>query len=344
MFTLSRLAAAVVLTGAAALLALAAPDPSANEDTIKDRAGFIPQRQYQPLPGKVVGVLVADVRKVMGNEGRSGPADAFGFSSGGGSYRWVYVPVADKPLIPSLTLPVGPTGEQKKRFDKLSLANAETVKQWGVPGGNVLVEVEVNGGLGAPPGDGFAATNMKVVEGTRDYPLRVADVLEQLRTRYQAHLKEQQPAIDRALADAQVKALKDRKPTGPRETDEIMHVSWLPQTQTLRVHFRTKITDGAFQTGQGVERDQFPLPPIKGGPGAGPAARPLPVIEGARFGTMYGIEFGAAYEVTPAGKVERTRLLPIEAFQKEIPPPPVIRRPIAPIPLPPGKLPVEKKP
>src|SRR5262249_24392021 len=117
---------------------------------------------------------------------------------------------------------------------------------------------------------------------------------------------------------------------------EIVHVSWLPETQTLRVHFRTKISDGAFQTGQGIERDQFPLPPIKRGPADSPA-RPQPVIEGIRFGTMYGIEFGVAYEVTPAGKVERTRLLPIEALQKELPPPPAIRRPIDPLPLPPRK-------
>lgn len=333
--------ASLLVVAAASLLALSAPDPTANEDVVKDRADFVPQRKYQPLEGKVVGVLVGNVVKVMGNEGRSGPADAFGLSSGGGSYRWVYVPVKDQPLINSLKVRVGPKGVESRVYPKLSLANPQTVKQWNVPGGNVLVEVEVNDGLGAPPEEGFVATNMKVIEGTKEYPLKVAEVLDQLRERYQNHLKEQQTAIDRALGEAQAKAIKDnRKPTGPRETDEIMHVSWMPETQQLRVHFRTKIIDGAYQFGGGVERVPPALPPIK--QGEAPVERPVPVVEGVRFGTQFGVEFGVAYEVGKAGKIERTRTLPIEGFSKELPPPPAIRRPIDPIPLPPRPLPVEK--
>lgn len=334
--------ASLFLVAAGSLLALAAPDPTANEDIVKDRAGFVPHRKYQPLEGKVVGVLVGNVVKVMGNEGRSGPPDAFGLSSGGGSYRWVYVPAPDQPLITNLKVHVGPKGEETKVYPKLSMANVQTVKQWNVPGGNVLVEVEVNNGLGAPPDGSFVATNMKVIEGTKEYPLKVAEVLDQLRERYQTHVKEQQTAIDRALGEAQAKAIKDnRKATGPRETDEIMHVSWMPETQQLRVHFRTKITDGAYQNGSGVQRDPPPLPPIKRG-GAAPIERPVPVVEGVRFGTQFGVEFGMAYEVGRTGKIERTRTLPIEIFSKELPPPPAIRRPIDPIPLPPRQLPVEK--
>src|SRR5262245_39215382 len=83
----------VVLLSGVAAMAVAAPGPSGPaEEPFKDRANYIPQRKYQSMPGKVVGVLVPDVVKVMGQEGRSGPPDAVAFSSGGGSYRWAYVP------------------------------------------------------------------------------------------------------------------------------------------------------------------------------------------------------------------------------------------------------------
>src|SRR5271165_2735631 len=97
MTTSARLAGCVLL--AIAAVAVAAPAPTDTEETIKKRDGFIPYRKYQSVPGKIVGVLVSDVRAMMGQEGRGGPADAFGFSSGGGSYRWMYTPVKEKPLI-----------------------------------------------------------------------------------------------------------------------------------------------------------------------------------------------------------------------------------------------------
>src|SRR5262249_54228573 len=147
MFTRLYRAGAPLLAGAVlAALVAAAPAPTDTVEKLKDRDGFIPQRKHQPLPGKVVGVLVADVRAVMAHDGRSGPPDAFGLSAGGNSYRWVYVPVKDNPLITNFRVKAGEKGDQVKVYPSLSLANAQTVQQWGVKGGNVLVEVEVNDG------------------------------------------------------------------------------------------------------------------------------------------------------------------------------------------------------
>jgi len=39
----------------------------------------------------MVGVLVSDVVAMVGRRARR-PPDAMGFSAGGGSYRWIYVP------------------------------------------------------------------------------------------------------------------------------------------------------------------------------------------------------------------------------------------------------------
>jgi hypothetical protein len=325
-----RWARLVVLAGA--VCAVAAPAPSDKVETVKKRDGFIPYRKYESMTGKVVGVLVSDVRAMMGQEGRGGPADAFGLSSGGGSYRWIYTPVKEKALITNFQIKAGPKGDTIQTYPSLSLANPETVKQWGVPGGNVLVEVEVNGGAGAPADEGFVATSMKVLDGSKDYPLKVGRVLAELIKRYQAWRKEHQKELDGAMTDSQTKALKkDEKATGPRETQELTYVSWMPKEERLIMRFRTTITDGAYKyTEGGIRPRPFPLPP--------PPAKDKPVLQAAakfpppppprpvkvRYGTSFGIEFGMAYEVSKKGSVERTLKLPAQAFKKELPPPPNI--------------------
>jgi hypothetical protein len=70
------------------------------------------------------------------------------------------------------------------------------------------------------------------------------------------------------------KALGDGKPTGPKETAEVMLVTWAAETERLRVTFRTTVTDGAYQFGNGAEvRDPPALPalPPPGGGGYGKA-------------------------------------------------------------------------
>jgi hypothetical protein len=53
-------------------------------------------------------------------------------------------------------------------------------------------------------------------------------------------------------------------------------------------------------------------------PGVRPGAFTNRAPLGLREGIQFGIEFGVAYEVSKAGKVERTLSLPIEPFQREV--------------------------
>jgi hypothetical protein len=288
---------------------------AAADETTSDQAGFLPARKFQSLPGTVVGVLASDTRAVTARERQQGPADALGFSTGGGSYYWIYVPVKDKPQIGGLNISVGEKGQQKKRFDRLSLASLKTVKPWGVTEPYTLVEVEVNGGLGSPAGETFVGTQMRVLDGTKDYPLRIAEVLNRLRPGYQDWLRKQQGQIDAAMGMAQQKALGGRKPTGPRETAELLYVTWLPETAQLRVQFQTRVRDGVYRY-----RDE-PVPAVAA---KGP---PLPRKDPVRFGTTFGVELGVVYEVSKAGTVLRGQALPIQSFQEEIPPPPPRRPP-----------------
>jgi hypothetical protein len=304
---------------------IAAPAPSETEEVFKDRAAFIPQRKYQPLKETTIGILVSDVQKIMAFDGRGGPPDAMGFSRDAQSYRWIYVPVTEKPLITGLTVRVGEKGEEMNRYPSLSMANAQTVKQWEITVLYALVEVEVNDKLGAPAEEGFVATKMTMLDGTKEYPIKIAEAIADVKKRYKTYLTDQEGKLEKEMAKSQKDALKDEKATGPRETAELMYVTWLPESKSLSVRFRTTITDGAYKTSGGANIDPPPLPPGKGGEffKAKPPPRPI----GVRYGTQFGIEFGVAYEVSKSGNVEKVQSLPIEAFKKELPPPPGVDRP-----------------
>ena len=329
---MKRLAFCLLTLTATAAALVAAPAPTETTETVKDRNTFLPHNKYNPLPGKTIGVLVSDVVAVMGLEGRSGAPDNYGFSAAGASYRWVYVPVKEQPTITNFTVRAGEKGDKSATYPSLGMANPKTVKQWDIDVPYSLVEVEVNGGLGAPPDQGFVATKMRRLDDTADYPLKVPAVVADLRKRYATYVKEHQKDADDSLAEVQKTALKDKKLTGPRQTKEILYVTWLPEGEHLRVCFRTTITDGAFTTIQGpggpggIDRDFFPLPPNPG-PGKGapqaavalpppppPPPRPIPMT----VGTQIGVEFGVAYEVNKAGKVDKVSVLPNRTFSSEV--------------------------
>lgn len=318
-----RWAILVLLVG---LTALAAPAPIAEpDDVVKDRKGFLPWRKHGALKGKVTGVLISNVAPFMGHEGRSGPPDAMGFSTDGESYRWVYVPVTEKALITNLQVEVSDRPGKTKLYPMLSMANATEVKRWGITSPYSLVEVEVNDGEGSPGVEGFVATKMTRLDGTKKYPLDVTKVLEEVRKRYAADLKGKQKAIDAALEKEQKKVAKDRKATGPRETSEVMYLTWLPAKEVLRVAFRTRISDGAysFLPGGGA-RPPLP-PPLPPRGGARPMAfrpPPPPPMFQVKVGVTWSVELGVAYEIDAKGKVVRVQVLPIEASSQELPPPP----------------------
>jgi hypothetical protein len=335
-----------LLAGAfAALAALPAglADPPA-EDLFKDRASFIPQRKHEPLKGTAVGILLYDGQPVLSTEGRSGPADQLCFARGNTSYRWVYVPTQGQAQITNLRVPVGDKGEFQT-YAALDMARPKSVTPWGITTKFTLVQVEVNNGAGSPMNDSFVATSIKNLEGTSDYPLKVEKVVAELKERYQTFVKEKAKEIESALGEAKKKSLKDRPATGPREQAQLMYLTWMPESKTLRANFRTTISDGAYTTvQQGGPIRKFPLPPQPGGKGpflpqAFNAFPPPPPPDGFRtvkVGTTFGIEFGMAYEVSREGTLLRSQMLPFESFQRELRMP--VGRPLpGPLPLPPAR-------
>jgi hypothetical protein len=323
--------AAGLLLGVAGVI-LAAPVPLQTE-TLKDRKDFIPLRKYESLPGKVIGVMVSDVAAVMGHDGRSGPQDAIAFSRNLGSYRWVYTVDEKTPIITGLQVKTGEQGNAVKVYPKLNMANAKQLQAFKIDTPYTLVEMEVNDGLGAPADEGFVGTNMRRLDGTKAYPLNVTKVVADLKKKYEEHKKTNAAAFDTALTAAQKKWLKEQKPTGPREVKDLMYLSWDAKAETLRVHFHTKFSDGAYNEvdgGANIDRP-FPLPPLQVKPGLKPGLAafppPPPRFERIRVGTTFGIEYGVAYEVDKEGDLVRVLVLPAEGFGAELQPPPGIGRP-----------------
>jgi hypothetical protein len=316
------LTVAALIAGAWAVLA-ADIEP---DDVVKDRKAYIPFRKHDPLKGKTVALLVNDVKAYMSFDGRGGPADAMGLSINNNSYRWIYVPSnAVNPLISGLNVEVGEKPGKRKMYPKLGMANPTEVKQWGITAPYSLVEVEVNDGEGAPPGEAFVATKMKQVDGTKAFPLNVTKTIEMLRKRYAADSKGAVKKAEAVMEAEGKKVLKERKVTGPRTTETLEYMTWLTGKDTLRVAFRTKISDGSYKEveGGGIRPFPLPVPPKKG---AGAAAVRFPPPPPPRFkvkvGVTFGVEFGFAYEVDKDGKVTKRQELKPQAFSKELPPPP----------------------
>lgn len=296
----------------------------AQETIIKDRKNFIPMRKQVALGGKEIGILLTDGQPVLSVEGRSGPADQLVFSSNGNSYRWVYVPTQDNPQITNLQVPFGDKGE-KAIYPALNLANPKSVVAWGVTQPYSLVEVNVNSTRGSPPLDSFVGVSFRVLDGSKEYPLKIVDAIKLVRDRYADYIAKQQKAIDQAMKDGAEKSLKGKAPTGPRERKDLMYVTWLTDSDTMRVHFKTTITDGAYTIvkGGGPLRDPPPLklPPNKKVP---PDDSPVllraapPRDFNIKTGTTFGIEFGQAYIVNKKGEVVGAETLPIESFTQQL--------------------------
>jgi len=306
-------------------LVVAVPLPKdAGEPPIEDAKGFIPFQKHAALPGKTIAVLVGEPDAVFQAEGRSGPPGQVGLGVGGVSYRWVYLPTDGKEMITNLSVEL-PNGKTRV-YPKLNLATGGDMKRLGVDVPYALVEVNVNEGAGSPEGDAFVATGIKRVDGSKEFSLVVPDIIKDVRAKYETDLSNRQKDLDALIVEEAKRSLKGQEITGPREKNTLMYMTWLPEKEHLQVRFFSRVTDGAYKYGNGINIEFAPAPP-------GPAPR-LP--NGLRYGSQVGVEAGMQYEFAKDGKLVSTRELRAKAFAKELPPPPVmdIRRRPPPLPVP----------
>lgn len=227
----------------------------------RDGRGFIPKQKHQPLNGRVIGVLVGNPTQNLVYEGRFGPGNQVCLSIDGYSYRWVYTQTDDpNAQIQNLTIPTKSGGKQV--FPRLNIASARDVAKWNVVP-DALVEVEVNDDKGSPATDSFVATEMRRLDGTRNYPLNVSKVLADSRAQWEKWSKEQAKVVAEKLAEARKKAIGDRKPNVPRSEQLLQYVTWMPETKRLQVRYLLRVSEGEFNGGPGgVIIDPPLLPPV----------------------------------------------------------------------------------
>jgi hypothetical protein len=295
------------------------------KSTAMDAKDLLPNRKQMPLKSNAIGILLVDGQQFLSTEGRSGPLDQVCFSTAGCSYRWVYVTVVNGAQIQNLQVPVGDNGAFQV-YPALDLARLKNLKTFGIEAGYTLVEIEVNNRQGSPKYDSFVATNVRILEGSKEFPLKTADVVKQMQRKFADYLKENAKAIDEAMEKAGKDGLKkDEKATGPREKSEVMYVTWLPDTETMRVHFKVRISDGSYKWvgGGAMPRDPLPMPPPPGGGPKGKVMLPPPPPKDfkVRVGTTFGVDFGVAYEIDKTGKLLNTEVVPFQTFVTQLPMP-----------------------
>jgi hypothetical protein len=257
----------------------------------------LPVQAFEPLPGKVIGVLVSGSRPLLASEHRKGPADALTLGTGDGSPYWLYLPDQKKPMIGAMLFAVGEKGEQKQRFNRLSLA---TLKSTGFARPYTLVEIEVNAGLGCPATDAFVATAIHSVEGSQRYPLHVADVVERLEEHFQNWKSTKASTLNATLAELRKTLGWSSKEKTTRVEEQLVYVTWLREREILQVQFRVR------------REEKDPLfvpskPPIayEGEDGAPPDKKATRVV---------GVELGMGYEVSREGKLLRLEETPRREF------------------------------
>lgn len=286
---------------------LAVPVPTNNSRPAVDRKDFIPQNTYKPLPGKSVGVLALFKPGSTGASGRV--VGAYHFSSDGGSCRVMLLPTENKGQ--GWNVPVGARGEIM-RFENVEVAAPQLVVLHGIKDEYALVEVEVNGGLGSPANPVFVATKTRKLDGTKKFPIKVAEVVRTLESRYRDHVNENGRVIDIGMSKSAARYVGKRKENGFRRRQDLMYVTWLPESERLEVRFLTRISDSAeLYPGYNSSRRPTYATAMRGRPL--PAATAMAGYQPAS-GPQFGIEFGVVYVVSKEGKLERTLPLAVEPF------------------------------
>lgn len=318
----TRQAALVVffMTAAVGWIATAAFADSKSDTTKTTSSEFLPRRQFEPLPGRITGILVSGGQDLLADEGRKGPPNAYSFSTRGESYRWMLVPVQKMPLIGGIRLPVGRDGKTFERFDKLNFATPESLKDADVSGPIALVEVQVNNGLGSPNGEKFVATKVRRIDGTPEFPLPLVETVAQLRRTFDEWQKTQAPEIENALFEAEKKSLNGQKPTGPKQQTDVLYVSWLPDEERIQVRFRSRWTNGAYEYAE-KPKANLPAWALKIPNSFNRGANSQPEKSYVRYGTTFGVDVGVAYEVSKRGELVSTKILPVTSFERFQKPP-----------------------
>ena len=244
------------------------------------------------LPGTTIGLLVVD----NGAWGPSAPGPNgtiegnYEFHGPPGSAFWApYFPSAGegRNFLRAFN-PDGRTDGPAGAFD-CAMFGPTTRNRWGLARDVHLVAIEVNRGRGSVEGTmHFVGTDVRVLDGTSEYPFRPGEVLRSLRASYDAFVASSAARIDAALARARVEPPADLGPWTPEvEAREIgVHLTWNASTKRMTALFHTHI-----------HRDRSADHSREPGFRPGPACSHL-----GRCGSRFSVAMGQESEVDREGR------------------------------------------
>ena len=222
----------------AALVAAPTPPPAATS------ARFPPFEHFEPLPGRVIGILVGDPEAELQVEGRFGPQGEVCFAAGEASYRWIYSERGGAGNFDITDLRISLLGGGTRIYPRLRVSNAASV---GVDGAYHLVEATVNGGAGSPADEHFVISDVNVLDGSAEHPIVVERVVADATKRLAAFDDDQADDVLAALRKAGAAFGMEKGPIRIPAPAVVPYVTWLEgNASPLEVRFQQRWTASGF--------------------------------------------------------------------------------------------------
>ncbi len=250
--------------------------------------------RLQPLPAKTRGVLCSKASAAFSIQGKVVPDTAIGFASGNFGYHEVYIQNATDG--DNLTLKVG-DGTRSQEFPRLRLAQEQDIFGLGITQLPCLVEVEVNAGLGGPAEGAFFASKIRQIDGTPACPVKVADMLRTVETRFATWADPQRVLLKRSI--------QNENHDQAWEEQTLRFMTWLENTQCVHFQFVYYSTRLPNKKALGITSSISP--------------------SDQRSGTSYGLQktvlSGIRYEVDVKGNIKRRVQSEPRTVTQDLPPP-----------------------
>lgn len=204
-----------------------------------------------------------------------------------------------------------PSG-QPARHQGVAMFRPDTPNDYGLGKKAHLVDVEVNGGRGGK-GIHFVITKLRVLDGSKAYPLQPDGILVGLRNRFDATLASNRGRTKAILAKARASNPKDWKLAGRPDPQIAVWPTWIEKESVLEVVFIARASEAA--QGPPIETmRQCPKCPCTPDGRCAPCARcdPRPIVE--HPSRQYGWEIAAKYRVDRRGRLVSETLYTPRAF------------------------------
>lgn len=192
-----------------------------------------------PLPPdapRMVGVLVGPVTEELLENGLGGDDEyALGIR---GRYTWAHILLETEGGGGSAVISPDPNGPEPLRFDNLASLTPDIARQLGIRRQAVLVQYTANCGKAPPDEPSAVLTDLRILDGTAEYPLVTANVLSGLMRLQQEWVTSHWAEVDEEFR-RNVSRTARYGPLAPSETRVLKWMWW--EDDRLFVRLKTRV-------------------------------------------------------------------------------------------------------